>query len=195
MKAPLAVCALVTFGTLALGAYQPAAPASQIERAFQKGGKVRLNLVAGEYALRGSTADTIRVRWQTRKPRDMDRARVDVSVNRDTATVRTHGPKDGFRVEIDLPQRTDLELDLSAGELSIRDIEGNKNLSMWAGEITVDVGDASRYRRVDASVRFGEIDARPFDVSTGGILRSLRRNGRGEYTFRARLFAGEMKLK
>jgi hypothetical protein len=180
---------------LGLGAVQNTAPAgTQVERAFQKGGRIRLDLAAGEYKIQGSDLDVIRVRWRTRKPEDAWRAAANVVIERQTARISTHGPKDGFHVQIDVPRRTDLDLNLSAGELDIRGIEGSKNLSMWAGEATVEVGEASLYRRVDASVRVGELNARPFDVSKGGILRSFTRSGQGKYTFQARLFAGELTL-
>jgi hypothetical protein len=120
--------------------------------------------------------------------------RVSADVSGKTATVRTGGPRNGFRVEIEIPERSNVHLDLSAGELRMRGVEGSKDISMWAGEASIEVGDPTRYRRVDATVRFGEIGARPFNVNKGGIFRSFHWNGKGEYTLRARIFAGELQL-
>jgi hypothetical protein len=110
------------------------------------------------------------------------------------AFVRIDGPSNGFEVDIRLPVRSDLDLDLSAGDLRIRDIVGSKTVDVWAGEVTIDVGDSSAYRKVEARVRFGELDARPFNVTKGGIFRSFKWEGRGGYDLRARLFAGEIRL-
>jgi hypothetical protein len=44
-------------------------------------------------------------------------------------------------------------------------------------------------------VRFGEISAPPFNRSTGGIFRSLSWSGSGKYLVRAKLFAGDLKLR
>jgi hypothetical protein len=65
---------------------------------------------------------------------------------------------------------------------------------MWAGDVTMELGDAELYRRVDASVRAGEISAQPFGRSTGGLFRSVRWDGKGKYTINASLFAGDLKL-
>lgn len=193
MKTPaLALITLLALGPVA--AHQEAATSSQVERAFQQGGRISLDLAAGEYDIRGSAVDTIRISWQTRRPEDLARVRAEVAVQGSTAMIRTHGPKDGLRFDIAVPVRTDLDVNLSAGELDIRDIEGSKDLSIWAGEVTVAVGDPGLYRTVDAAVRVGEIDARPFNVEKGGILRSFSRTGSGKYIFRARLFAGELRL-
>lgn len=153
-----------------------------------------MDLSAGAYTIRGGAVDSIRVRWETRDPRDMSSVRTDVAVSGTNATVRTRGPKNNFRVSIDVPAMADIQLDLSAGELSLRGIEGNKSVSMWAGEVTMEVGDAQLYRRVDTTVRFGEIQASPFGGSKGGILRSFTWDGNGKYTIIAKLFAGELKL-
>jgi hypothetical protein len=117
-----------------------------------------------------------------------------VTISGAVATVRTTGPRNNFRVEIDVPQRVDLDVELSAGDLTVRGIEGNKTLSMWAGDVTIDVGDPGQYRRVDATVRAGEISASPFGRSTGGLFRSLHWKGPGNYILDARLTAGDLKL-
>jgi hypothetical protein len=165
-----------------------------VERAFAPGGTVRLDLGAGEYRITGTAEEKVRVRWSTQKPEDARRVRVSADVAGKTATVRTSGPNNGFRVEIEIPERSHVDLDLSAGEITMRRVEGSKNISMWAGEASIEIGDPARYRRVDASVRFGEIGARPFNVNKGGIFRSFHWNGNGEYTLRARIFAGELQL-
>ena len=126
----------------------------------------------------------MRIRRSTRKSKRAARRR--------SSTI--DGPHDNFRVDIQLPALSDLDLDLSAGELAIREITGSKNVSVWAGEISIEVGDSAKYRRVDAAVKFGEIDARPFNITKGGIFRSFTWDGQGGYSLRARLFAGELRL-
>lgn len=153
-----------------------------------------MDLSAGSYTIRGGAVDSIRVRWETRDPRDMSSVRTDVVVTGTNATLRTRGPKNNFKVSVDVPAVADIQLDLSAGELTLRGIEGNKSVSMWAGEVTVEVGDPQLYRRVDLTVRAGEIQASPFGATRGGLLRSFRWDGTGKYTLIARLFAGEVKL-
>ena len=192
MKFALVAAAAV----LAVAAPAAMAPNQSVERAFAKGGHVRLDLVAAEYRISGSPDNKVRVSWWTNKAGVAERVRVTIDVHGRTATVRTHGPKNGgLHFQIDVPERSDLDVDLSAGDITVRGIEGNKSLDMWAGDATIDVGPTEQYRRVDASVRFGDISAPPFNTSKGGIFRSFTWRGSGKYTVRARLFAGDLKLR
>jgi len=173
---------------------QTTTESNRIDKPFRAGGVVRLNLSAGSYRIVGDEAERIVVAWHTRRSEDMRQVRSKVETREKEAFVTLDGPHNGFEVDIRVPARSDLDLDLSAGELRIREIVGSKTVDVWAGEITIDVGDSSAYRHVEARVRFGELDARPFNVTKGGIFRSFKWEGRGGYDLRARLFAGEIKL-
>jgi hypothetical protein len=169
-------------------------PDGVVERPFASGGVVRLDLSAGDYRVEGTNAEKVLVRWRTRRPEDGRKVRIAVEATGKEALVRTHGPKNGFEVRIEVPERSDIDLDLSAGDLTVRRILGNKRVDVWAGDVSIEIGERDAYRRVDAAVKFGDIDARPFDVNTGGIFRSFKWEGRGGYDLRARLFAGDLKL-
>lgn len=183
---------LVTAAGLSTPAQTPADDPSRIERPFAAGGKIRLDLSAGSYRIEGRKADTIVVRWHTKRADQKVTAKVEPRGKE--AWIYLNGPHDNFRADIQLPAVSDIDLDLSAGELTIREITGSKNVSAWAGEISIELGDSATYRRVDAAVKFGEIDARPFNITKGGIFRSFKWEGHGGYNLRARLFAGELKL-
>jgi hypothetical protein len=168
--------------------------ADRIERKFQRGGKITMDLSAGAYSIRGGSVDSIRVRWDTKDPRDMSSVRTDVTVNGTNAIVRMRGPKNNFRVDMDVPAIADIHIDLSAGDLSFKGVEGNKSVSMWAGEVEMEVGDPQLYRSVDITVRAGEINAGPFGGARGGLFRSYRWDGSGKYAIVAKLTAGEIRL-
>jgi hypothetical protein len=188
----VAVLACVSLGA----APQQASPeANVVERPFPSGGTVSLDLSAGAYIVRGTADEAIRVRWDTRSPSDASRVQAEVVTEGSTASIRTRGPKDGFRVEIDLPQRSDLHLSLSAGDLRIRGLEGNKTVSMWAGDVLIEVGPAEQYKQVEASVRVGDLTMPAFGLgNTGGLFRSRTWSGPGRYTIKATLTAGDLKL-
>jgi hypothetical protein len=173
---------------------QTSTPPGKVERTFKPGGSVSMDLSAGGYVVRGTSDEVIRIRWRTDNPADASRVEATIASAGSNATIRTRGPKKNFRVEIDLPQRADLNVSLSAGDLDVVGIEGNKSLSMWAGDVTIEVGEAERYRKVDASVRFGELTLLPFGANKGGILRSFHWKGNGPYTISAKLFAGDLKF-
>lgn len=189
--------ALAAAATLLAGA--PAALQSSetppFERPFASGGTVRLNLTAGDYRIAGRTEQKIRVTWRLDHPERAARVRVNADISGAKAVIHTAGPKSGLHFTIDLPERSDIDVNLSAGDVEVRGIEGNKNLSMWAGDVSMDVGRAELYREVEASVRFGDISAPPFRISKGGIFRSFRWTGNGKYSVHARLFAGDLTLR
>ena len=153
-----------------------------------------MRLSAGEYVIENSPDDQIRLAWQTRDPTAARRVRAHVNVDGTSADILTEGPSNGFDVTIAVPARSDLVIRLSAGDLTIRGIEGHKDVSAWAGDLKIGVGTATNYRAVEASVLAGEIRAAPFSGSTGGLFRSFHWSGSGPYELRARLTAGEITL-
>jgi hypothetical protein len=177
----------------ALGHAQTAPPSS-MEREFGQGGRVRMNLSASESYVRAAAGDRITVRWETKKPKQMKGVKVRVETTDGNATIKTDGPKDGFRVFIEIPARSDLYIRMSAGELHVEGIEGNKDVELRAGELHIDVLDPESYEHVDASVRAGEVDAAPFNISKGGLFRSFKWRGNGRYRLHAHLTAGEVIL-
>lgn len=166
-----------------------------LERAFAPGGKVNLNLSAGDCELMRGADNRIRVVWSTRTDEQLADAKVRVNVRHDEATVRTSGPGNGFRVQIELPRRTDLYLRMTAGDLTISGIEGNKDVALRAGDLVIDVDDPAKYGQVNASLWAGDISARPFGFSTGGLFRSFSHRGKGPFELRARLWAGDLRLR
>jgi hypothetical protein len=165
-----------------------------VERAFASGGRVRLDLSAGDHRVRKGGNDRIRVTWHTRTAEQMDEARVRAAVRGNEATVRTWGPNNSFRVDIEMPGRSDLNLRMSAGNLSIAGIEGHKDVRLRAGNLDIEVSDPSQYGQVSASVTAGDLLAQSFGVSTGGLFRSFSRTGLGRFELRARLWAGNLQL-
>jgi len=180
--------------SLAMAAAQTT-PSDSLERTFAAGGKVRMSLSAGDYTIRaGLSEDKIRVRWSTKNPEQMSQVRVTAEVRGSEAKLETDGPKNDFHVEIELPRRTDLYVRLSAGDLKIGEILGDKDVESRAGDLRIEVGRPEDYAHVDASVTVGDLDARPFGASKGGLFRSFKWNGTGRHRLHAHLGAGDLRL-
>jgi hypothetical protein len=188
------VVLLAWFAAAAAGRAQATSKNDRVERPFVSGGKVMLTLSAGTYRVEGSPDRMIRARWRTRSASDLERVRARLDVTGNEAVFRLSGAGNNFGADITLPERCDLVLTLTAGDLTVRRIEGSKDIDLWAGDVTIEVGDSARYRRVDASVRAGDITAEPFRISKGGLFRSFEYAGKGPYDLRVRLFAGDLKL-
>jgi hypothetical protein len=166
-----------------------------VERTFASGGTVRLDLSAGEYRLTGAAANRIRVVWTAADEDDLSDVKVRLDVDANDAAVRVSGSRSRFHAEVELPVRTDLRVRMTAGDLTISGIEGNKDVSLRAGDLVIDVGDPAQYRHVNASLWAGDLSARPFGFSTGGLFRSFKAEGAGPFELRARLWAGDLQLR
>ena len=165
-----------------------------LETAFVANGQIKMVLSAGGYRITESSDNHIRLRWSVRGDRKLRRVHAEADVDGTEATIVIDGPNNNFQATIEVPARSDLTVRLSAGELSVEGIVGDKDIRLRAGELNIDVGRPEDYRHVEGSVWAGEINAAPFDVGTGGLFRSFEREGDGEYELRAVLRAGELSL-
>ncbi len=165
-----------------------------LETAFVANGQIRIILSAGGYRISESPDNHIRLQWSVKDSSQLRRVRVDADVDGSDATIVINGPTNNFRATIEVPTRSDLTVRLSAGELSIEDIVGDKDVRLNAGELRIEVGRPEDYSRVEGSVWAGEIDAAPFRIEKGGLFRSFDWRGDGEYELRASLKAGELQL-
>jgi hypothetical protein len=189
-----------TFGVLlaALPAGQsrsdPGSLSDSLERPFAPGGAIHMSLSAGDYHISGSKEPRLRVLWRVRNAEDLPRVRVKADVKGSEATLATDGVRNGFEVEIQVPTRSGLHVRLTAGDLTVDGIEGNKDIESHAGDLTIDVGRSEDYSHVDAALWAGDLEAPPFNVSKGGLFRSFDWKGGGAYTLHAHLKAGDLRL-
>ena len=178
----------------ALQATQESRTSDSLERAFVANGRIRMDLSAGEYRISGSADNRIRLDWKVRDSDQLWRVKTRVDVRGSDATVMTDGPSNHFSVNIQVPTRSDLYVRLTAGELRLERVEGNKDVELHAGELDIDVNRAEDYHSVDASVWAGEIHADPFHITKEGLFRSFDWRGKGPYRLHAKLKAGEVRL-
>jgi hypothetical protein len=165
-----------------------------LERAFPSGGAVELDLSAGEYRILRGGDDKLTMEWWARNPEDLERVRVSAEVSGKTATVRTSRTRNHFSAVIRVPARTDIELSLSAGDLDIEGIEGNKDVRVNAGDVDIQMGPAGDYGQVTASLWAGDLKAEPLGIRTEGLFRSFDWKGKGRYRLTVRLLAGDVRL-
>jgi hypothetical protein len=185
----------VAAAAVALLVLAPATASAQtIERPFVSGGTVELDLSAGDYDIVASPDNRIRVTL-TGRGRDNAKAYVDVVVKGSRAIIETDGPmNEGLDVRIELPRVTNFILKMSAGDLKISEIEGSKDVSLRAGDVSIAVGSPLQYRHARASIRIGDLNAEPFNVRKEGFFRSFEWHGHGQYDLRAHLTVGDLKL-
>ena len=166
-----------------------------LERSFAANGSVKMDLVAGDYHITGSPDERVRIDWSVRDPEALAKVKARAEVRDRELSITTDGPHNkGLKFTIQVPTQTDLHVRMSAGDLTIEDVRGNKNVELRAGDLRIDVGRADDYNKVDASLWAGDIKAAPFSVSKGGLFRSFDWTGSGPYRLHARLLAGDLHL-
>jgi len=115
---------------------------------------------------------------------------------REQLTLRSDHHQDNLGIRIEVPHRTNLRLHMGAGEVTVNNLEGNQDIDLYAGQITISAGDTSDYSSVHASVTIGEVKASAWGVDKGGFFRSFTRNtANGEYKIYAHVLTGEIDLK
>jgi hypothetical protein len=163
---------------------------------FAAGGTIRMDLNVGTMEVVGAHVDRITVSWHSRLPED--ESRVSVKIQRsgtNEATVVVDGPGNRVKYRIEVPQQSNVAIHMRAGDLDVHGILGSLDADLLAGNMDLRVADPKRYRTVSASVTAGEITAQPWHTDTGGLWRSFRATGNGDYDLRARVLAGELTIR
>lgn len=167
-------------------------PSQRAQFAFAPGGQLTLDLEAGDYDLEPGTGEGIVVTWSM-EGSTPPKIRLEGAGSRARLVVE-RTPRHAFRVRVEVPSRCDLKAHLTAGDLKVGAIEGNKDLFTRAGDLRVAVPLPDHYGRVNASVWAGDIRARAFGGEKGGLFRSFEWQGKGPYSLRAATWAGDITL-
>lgn len=171
-------------------------PERSVQQKFISGAEIRMHLEAGGYTISAGDGENIRVTYQANSEEQLKRVRVEIKRNPASGDIYiSDTPNNNFKATIEIPRRSDLWVRLSAGELIVEDVEGDKNLEVRAGRIQVDVPHPEQYGHRDASVLTGSIAASAFEVSKGGLFRSFDQGGPGKYRLHTHVMSGEIVLR
>lgn len=162
-----------------------------VTKDFVSGGDAQVMLESGSYDVKAGADNRVHVEWTGEGDKE---ARVTVRVNGRSTEVKAENTPEHFHATIELPVNTSLRLDLTAGNLNVTDVRGNKDINVKAGNVTINVGKSSDWWIVDASVTAGDLDAPAFRSNDGGLFRSLHWNGPGKYRLHVNITAGNLKL-
>jgi hypothetical protein len=100
-----------------------------------------------------------------------------------------------FQVRIEVPRKTSLKVHMPAGQVKIEEIAGDKDIDLYAGQITISSARLWDYRNVDVSVIVGQVSARVYGADKGGFFRSFtKQTADGEYSLRAHVTTGQIEL-
>lgn len=164
---------------------------------FPSGQKIRLDFRSGEFRIVGRDANKITVHATGH---NAEKAR-ETSVtfkhfgNRADVRVSSGTVKDGPEIIVEVPKTSDLFVRMPFGDLTLEGVTGDKDVELHAGDLSIEVGNAADYGRVDASINAGDLSAGPFGESRDGLFRSFQKTGTGRYKLHAHLGAGDLTLR
>jgi hypothetical protein len=194
--------ALLGFSTALLSAASALAQETRIDEEgktpvevkFIQNGRIRLNLCPGEVEVTGKDQALLRVSYYGRS--SGNRVKVQIRTEGDQAEIWVRGcPHNNFELTVEVPKTSNVHARMFAGQMEVYGIQGDKDVELHAGQLTMEIGKPEDYAHVDASVVTGDLEASAFDVSKGGLFRSFDKSGPGKYRLHAHVGAGEIDLR
>jgi hypothetical protein len=168
-------------------------------RDFTAGGMLHVHLGVGDLHIKRGTANKISLRYtvKSRHERNVKDARVDFDIRGNDASIEFHAPYGGnteFDVELEVPSNTNLDLHEKVGDITVENIEGDKDMELSVGDIRV-ARCSSPYRLVHASAGIGDVNSDGYGETSGWLGKTLRYHGDGKYELRAHVGVGDITLE
>ena len=166
---------------------------------FSPGGVLHLRLCVGDVRIKPSQSNKISLHYtvKSRSESHIKDAHVDFQVHGRDANIEFHAPTSGntqVDVELEVPQNTNLDVHEKVGDLTVEDIEGDKDLQLGVGDIRVAVG-RSAYHLVRASTSIGDVSGIGYGETSGWLGKTLKYHGDGKYELRAHVSVGDITLE
>jgi len=146
----------------------------------------------------GTDHDTIHVTCTADDPETAENVQVRFSGIADNGKLTISGGyvhRGDLKIRVEVPRETSVRVRMSAGQVTVDELTGDKDIALTAGQITIRAAHGWDYRRVDASVDIGEVNAPAYGADKGGFFRSFTKStSDGEYLLRAHVMTGEIDL-
>ncbi|MBZ5491680.1 MAG: hypothetical protein LAO76_12190 [Acidobacteriia bacterium] len=153
-----------------------------------------IDLGSGDYQIVASASDSIAVVYDDSDADAVRKVKVEIDSGHGQNHVKIAGPKTNFHAIIEVPHKTDLRVRMSAGGLSIGDVEGNKDIEILAGNLDLNSLHPQDYAQADFSVRIGDMYGPLFKTAKTRLSRSFKTAGPGKYRLHAHVGVGDLML-
>jgi hypothetical protein len=168
-------------------------------RDFVAGGLLHVHLSVGDVHVRRGADSKIHLRYtvKSRHESNVKEARADLDVRGNDARLEFHAPSGGnteFDIELEVPASTNLDVHAKVGDLTVEDVDGDKDLDLGVGDIRLS-GDHARYRLVHASAGIGDVNGADYGETSGWLGKTLKYRGEGKYELRVRVGVGDINLE
>lgn len=168
-------------------------------RDFVSGGSVHVHMTVGDMHIRRGNSNQLRLEYTVKSHHESNvkKATVDFEVRGNEANITFHSPSRGnteFDVELEVPQSTNLDVHEKVGDLTVENVEGDKDLELGVGDIRIANG-PSGYRLVQASAGIGDVNGADYGETSGWLGKKLKYHGEGKYELRAHVGVGDIHLE
>jgi len=153
-----------------------------------------IELSSGDYQIVPSDSDSIAVVYHG-QALDESKVEVQIASGHGQNYLKIAAPKSDFHAVIEVPRHTDLRVRMTAGDLRVGEVEGNKDIEMRAGSLELNAIRPQDYAKTDFSVRLGDLRAPSFNTTKSGFRRSFRTSGPGKYRLHAHVGVGDLTLR
>jgi hypothetical protein len=167
-------------------------------RDFVSGGYIHVRLTVGDIHIKRGDSSRIKVQYtiKSRRERNVKDATLSFDVHGNNATIEFHAPSGAnteFEVELEVPQNTNMDVHEKVGDLTVDNIEGDKDLTLGVGDIRI-ANEQAKYRMVNASAGIGDVDGDGYGDTSGWLGKTLKYHGDGKYELRAHVGVGDIHL-
>ena len=167
-------------------------------RDFATGGYLHVRLSVGDLHVKRGDINKISLHYTIKSSREKNvkEASVDFDVRGNDATIEFHSPSSSntqFDVEIEVPQNTNLDAHVKVGDVTVGDVQGDKDLSVGVGDVRIG-SERAGYRIVNASTGIGDVHGEGYGETSGWLGKKLKYHGEGKYELRAHVGVGDIHL-
>jgi hypothetical protein len=167
-------------------------------RDFVSGGFLHVHFSVGDIHVKRGDSSKIRLEYtvKSRREKNLKEAHVDFNIRGNDATIEFHSPLGGntnFDVELEIPQNTNLDVHQKVGDMTVDNIDGDKDLSLGVGDIHISAERAG-YRMVRADTGIGDVNSDGYGETSGWLGKTLKYRGDGKYELRAHVGVGDIHL-
>ena len=167
-------------------------------REFAAGGMLHVRLKVGDlHIVRGDSSKiTLRYTIKSDSENNVKNSSVEFDAHGTDATLDFHAPvasNTSFDVQLEVPSSTNVEVHMKVGDMTVENVEGDKDLELGVGDIRV-TREPSAYHLVRASTGIGDVNSDGYGETTGWLGKTLKYRGEGKYELRAHVGVGDITL-
>jgi hypothetical protein len=168
-------------------------------REFVTGGTIHVRMTVGDLHIKRGDSNQIRLEYTVKSKHEssVKKTTVEFDVHGKDADIQFHSPSGGntnIEVELEVPENSNLDVHEKVGDLTVENIEGDKDLSLGVGDIRIATGHTG-YRFVHASAGIGDVNGDGYGETSGWLGKTLKYHGDGKYELRAHVSVGDISLE